>query len=108
MPMQPRPWRDTVSPWLPSSIISMSWVPLIWAGRPPRPPYGSARPADTSPPGVAHDLGRADEHGAAALRRHDPVELGPVLVRATGGLEDGPDQLRDTESEVRPVIGSDE
>ena len=122
MPMQPSPWRDTLSPWLPSSIISMSWAPLhsVW---PPRRGGGTrAHPTGRClqrtratacgsravSQGVGRDLGRAHEHGAAAFRRHDPVEFGPVVVGTPGRPEDGPDDLGHIESEVRPVLGSDE
>ena len=42
--MQPRPWRETVRPWVPRAIVSMAGAPLLVVGRPVGPGPGQVHP----------------------------------------------------------------
>src|SRR5271163_5067874 len=118
--MQPRPWRETVRPWVPSAMVSIAAELLSGARTPPAAggvhwlavglhPTGAPVAPDASARARVggDDLG-ADEDGATPVRRHDAVEFGPVLMGPSSGLEDGPDGGRHVEAELRPVVGPDE
>ena len=114
--MQPRPWRETSGPGFRARSFPCaggSSPRAAGAGRVgARATLGAARPAAARQPPRRADVGGdglgPDEDGAAALRRHDAVELGPVLVasprppgRPTGGLGH-------VQPEVGAVVGPDE
>ena len=77
-------------------------------GRPSPPGSAPAEGARQPEPALEETTSARTKARAASLRRHDAVELGPILVRPAGRREDRTQRRRHVEPEVGAVVWPDQ